>query len=263
MYTAAALVILLALTVGIAVLRAAKKAIRLILRHGRKSRDKKDPPEGKKSLEESHEESLSEKNSQPLPEPLPEDTRHILDVSAAPGITECFSTEEGFKIDCKQIADLCTRRGPLTCLEYNNRFLGEDAFKGFNLVVEDGHKAVLTYGGLAIASLTRAEREAEAVINGETVKGAMPAWRINTFPPRRLDWMGLTDIERMVDAVDRMRACRSATEALETMVSVFTEGTNLRNLKDAVGPAVQSRESERPSKAPEQAPSPRKHFRRS
>ena len=56
MYTAAALVILLALTVGIAVLRAAKKALRLILRPGRKSRDKKDPPEGKKSPEESHEE---------------------------------------------------------------------------------------------------------------------------------------------------------------------------------------------------------------
>ena len=106
------------------------------------------------------------------------------------GISEAFSEgETSFRIDEKATASECIARSALSFIEYENKDLAGDDFFGFNLFVEEDSWMVLTYNGCAVATLTKEERETTAIINGETVKGSLPAYRTNTFPPELREGM--------------------------------------------------------------------------
>ena len=117
---------------------------------------------------------------------------------------------------------------------------------------------VLTYNGSAVATLTRIERETTAVINGETVTGTLRAYRTNTFPPRLKDEMVVSDLEKMLEARGRIRACGSDPALVSAcMVYIFSAPENVRKLKIAMDGKIQAKESTRrltPDMAPKKSP---------
>ena len=124
------------------------------------------------------------------------------------GITESFASEEAMmEIAPKTVADLCVSSSGITYLEFNNRELASEDYFGFNLIVEKDSRMVLTYNGHAVASITAVETKATAIINGQEVEGTAPGLRINTFPPHLSPGMVPGDLERMLTAADRIRAC--------------------------------------------------------
>ncbi len=90
------------------------------------------------------------------------------------------------------------------------------------------------------------ERETTAVINGETVTGTVPAYRTNTFPPELKEGMVVSDLERMLEASERIRALAGDSEAVSlALQEFFTQGDNVTKLKGAIDRKIQSKESVR------------------
>ena len=200
--------------------------------------------EGEKSTGKKGEGKKEAQEESPLEE-VPEETRRRYTASLDEGITEEFCTDEtSFRIDGKALADECVLASSLSYLEYDNRALAGKEFHGFNLIVEDGSRMVLTYDGSAVASLTKTEKETAAIINGKTVIGTMPSWRTNTFPPEVKEGTVVSDVEKMLAAAESVKACAGdPARVSRTMVGLFTEGTNVCKLKGSIDRKIQSKES--------------------
>lgn len=245
----------LAAVAGIVVIRSARALLRRLTGGGKADGEAPARKEGGKAKaaaesearkEEPERESRREEKGQREAESPGEEIigqRHARAVTG--GITEAFSsTDAAPDIDPKAIADRCTRENGLTYLEFNNRELAGKDFYGFNLVIEEGARMVLTYNGQAVASLTKVEVRTTAVINGQEVEGTAPAWRINTFPPSLRPGLAPTDIGRMLTAADRVRACgRDPSLAMDAMLYEFTGRENVTRLKAAVDTKIQMKES--------------------
>ena len=125
---------------------------------------------------------------------------------------------------------------------------GEDYY-GFNLIVEDDARMVLTYNGCAVATLTKIERETTAIINGESVTGTIPAYRTNTFPPELKEGMVTSDLEKILEASGRIKACTGNPEAVSAVMrEYFTQGENVSKLRKAIDRKIQMKESSRRQK---------------
>jgi hypothetical protein len=247
MFLGLAVFLILAVLTAVVVLR----AVRALFRSGTQARDKKPDKvsERESTRKKTRENDLSEKEtlSRKAVLDVSEETRQRFAASLFSGITESFSTgETSFRIDGKALADECVSESALSYLEYNNRELAGRDFYGFNLLVEDDARMVLTYGGSAVASLTLIEREATAVINGETVRGTAPGYRVNTFPPELREGMVVSDLEQMLQAADCIRGLGGNPERVSrAMVGFFTQSENVRRLKASVDRKIQSKESAR------------------
>lgn len=247
MFLGLAVMAVTAIFLLILVVRIIRAAVRLVTGGGK---DRKEPKEGKKKdnkRKESKSEEVSQSETVKPEESLPEDTRKRYAESRYCGISEEFSPGTGdFRIDSEDIASRCTEGSRLSRLEYTNRDLAGDDFRGFNLIVEEDSRMVLTYCGSAVASLTKTETEATAVINGETVTGTMTGYRINTFPPRLKEGMTVNDVETALKAIEEVKACLGIPEAVSrVMVSCFTHEANVSRLKAAVDGRIQEKESRR------------------
>ncbi len=206
---------------------------------------KKDAGKGPKEASETAKESAAEEEVTKEEEAVPEQIRNRYAAASSEGIGEDFWNEEtAFRIDGKTIADSCVEGSSLTYLEYSNRELTGDEFHGFNLIVEEDSRMVLTYEGCAVATLTRTERTCKATINGEEVTGTMPAWRTNTFPPELRPGMVPSDLERMLEASRSIRECGGNPEAVSrTMVELFKEHENVKLMKASIDRKIQAKES--------------------
>lgn len=232
--------ILIAVLAFIAVARAVKSFLRALTCKRRVTDKKKDLKVSKvKTTDEAeaHEEEVKEDISQEIKE-------HY-DAASSEGIGEDFWNEDtAFRIDGKAIADSCVGDSTLTYLEYNNRELTGVDFRGFNLIVEEDSRMVLTYGGSAVATLTRTERTCTAIINGETVTGTMPAYRTNTFPPELRPGITLSEIQTAIEASRAIRECGGNPEEVSrTMIGFFTSQDNLTILKREIDRKIQAKES--------------------
>ena len=231
--------LIVALVIGLAAsalaARTAKRVIRLFSAKGRADRKEDAKKESGKPEETPKEEE----------ETLPEEARNRYAAATSEGIGEdLWNEESAFRIDGKTIADSCVEGSSLTYLEYAHRELAEDGFHGFNLIIEEGSRMVLTYGGVAVATLTRNERTCKATINGEEVTGTMPAWRTNTFPPELRPGMVPSDLERMLEASRSIRECGGNPEEVSrAMVELFKGPENITLLKTAIDRKMQAKES--------------------
>ena len=252
MFLGLAVFIAAAAALAILAVRAVKSLIRRL--SGGKDTGKKDEGSGKPQRKESPDDEIREspgeseslsghKESQETS--LPEEVRNRYAAVTERGITEMFWTEgTDFTIESGTVADLCVRDSLLTHLEFDNRFLAGDDFYGFNLIIEDDERMVLTYNGQAVASITKVEMETTAVINGRTVEGTAPAYRVNTFPPTLTPGMATSDLENILYASDRIRACGGDPRlAADAMVYEFTEAVNVSKLKGAVDRKIQEKET--------------------
>lgn len=191
-------------------------------------------------------ESAAEAESNSLEQDVPgEELKQKYTSSLSRGITEAFWTEDSpLEIDEKTLADKCTQNSGLTYLEFNNRSLAGEDFFGFNLLVEEDIRMVLTYNGQAVASITRVETATSFLINGRTVEGTRLSYRINTFPPALKPGMVPDDLAKMLGAADRVRACGGDPVLVaDAMLVEFTESENVSKLKTAIDGKIQSKES--------------------
>ena len=237
-------------------LRAVRSLVRRLTGRDKEPEDKKDKKssskEEKKPSEGESKKEAKSAEAKPAPEEeeeaqetIPEETGNRYAMAVRVGIFEAFSPEESdFKIDEKALADECVQGSSLSYLEYNNRELAGDDFLGFNLIVEEGSRMVLTYGGSAVASMTVIERQSTAIINGETVTGTMPGYRINTFPPELKPGMVVGDLERMLEAAEHIRGLQGDPVLVSRAMSTFfTEPENIARLKGSIDRKIQSKES--------------------
>ena len=263
MFLGLAVFAILALVLSIIVIRAVKALFRLLTggkKDDQKTEEKTQPEKEKAAKSEtkdkSEKESVKEVNSESeqlekSPElesdPAEDLIRNRYSEATLQGITESFASEEAMmEIDPKTVADLCVGSSGITYLEFNNRELASEDYFGFNLIVEKDSRMVLTYNGQAVASITAVETKATAIINGQEVEGTAPGLRINTFPPHLSPGMVPGDLERMLTAADRIRACAGdARMAADVMIDEFTEPGNISKLKGAIDGKIQSKESAR------------------
>lgn len=249
--------IILAIVALIVAIRTVKALFRLLTSHKEKGKEQEDSKIGKKEKKGKEEvkttaESEMQSQQEDVGEEVvesPEDglIRQRHEWAIADGITETFSsTDTSLELDPKAFADRCTGESGLTYLEYNNRELAGDDFFGFNLIVEKDSRMVLTYNGQAVASVTKVEVKSTAIINGQVVEGTAPAWRINTFPPSLRPGMVPSDLEKMLTAADRIKACgQDPSRVVDTMTAVFSHPDNVTRLKNAVDRKIQEKESGR------------------
>ena len=205
----------------------------------------------KKGQTTEKEESEKEEVQKDAPkEDLPEETRSRYAASLSDGISEASYLEDtSFRIDEKATADECISGSALSYIEYNNRELAGKDYFGFNLIVEDDARMVLTYNGCAVATLTKIERETTAIINGEPVTGTIPAYRTNTFPPELKEGMVTGDLEKILEASGRIKACAGDPEAVSAVMrEYFTQGENVSKLRRAIDRKIQMKESSRRQK---------------
>ena len=263
MFLGLAVFAILALVLSIIVIRAVKALFRLLTggkKDDQKTEEKTQPEKEKaaksetkdKSEKESVKEVKSEseqleKSPEVESDPAEDLIRNRYSEATLQGITESFASEGTMmEIDPKTVADLCVGSSGITYLEFNNRELASEDYFGFNLIVEKDSRMVLTYNGQAVASITAVETKATAIINGQEVEGTAPGLRINTFPPHLSPGMVPGDLERMLTAADRIRACGGdARLAADVMVDEFTEPGNISKLKGAIDGKIQSKESAR------------------
>ena len=251
MFSGVIIAAVLAILVTVLGLRAIRWVLGLLSgareKEGKEARRDK-PSEDKKASrkeEKAKEAKESVKKEKPQEE-LSEETRQRYAGALFSGISEEFAPEgTPFRIDGKAIADECVEGSRLTYLEYNNRGLAGDEFHGFNLIVEEDSRIVLTYGGNAVATITKIEREDTAVINGETVTGTVPGYRINTFPPKVKEGTTVTDVERMLDAAGAVKGLNDPETVLGVMKGLFTEEDNVALLKGSIDGKIQAKESSR------------------
>lgn len=253
MFLGLAVFLVLALVVSILVIRLIKSLVRLLAGNGKKEKETEREKEEKKEAEgKVPKESVSESESQSESleagqDPISEEIRNRFATSEKDGISETFWTQDtDLAIDSKTVADLSVGTSSLTYLEFNNRSLAGDDFFGFNLIIEEDTRIVLTYNGLAVASITKVETEATAIVNGQQVEGTGTSYRVNTFPPDLRPGMTLSDIEAMLDAAERVRACGGDPRLVaDVMLSEFTDPLNVSKLKGAVDRKIQSKETAR------------------
>ena len=262
MFLGLAVFIILAIVVSIIVIRAVKALFRLLT--GGKKEDKGNEQQSQKETEkkseskkeakkEAKEESKSESEQlektvpQEEEDPSVEITRRRFADACFHGITEEFATGENLmEIDPKTVADLCVGNSAITYLEFNNREIAGEEYYGFNLIVEKDTRMVLTYNGQAVASLTAVETQTTAIINGQEVEGTMPGFRINTFPPTLTPGMVPSDLEKMLSAAERVRACGNDPRLVaDCMIGEFTEPGNVSKLKSSIDSKIQAKESAR------------------
>lgn len=255
MFLGLAVFIILAIVALVVAIRTVKALFRLLTSHKEKGKEQEAAQKiGKKDKEEERIQSESERQSQQEEAgeevaESPEDglIRQRHEWALADGITETFSsTDTSLELDPKALADRCTGESGLTYLEYNNRELAGDDFFGFNLIIEKDSRMVLTYNGQAVASVTKVEVKSTAIINGQVVEGTAPAWRINSFPPSLRPGMVPSDLEKMLTAADRIKACgQDPSRVVDTMTAVFSHPDNVTRLKNAVDRKIQEKESGR------------------
>ena len=253
MFLGLAVFLVLALVASILVFRLIRALFR-ILKGEKKEDQEKEAASKEESKKEQKQESIAESKSEskeleqgPSEEEQAEaelmQARH--EYARYRGITEEFAPEgKLIEIDPKTAADLCVSGSGLTYLEFNNRELASEEFYGFNLIIEKDTRMVLTYNGQAVASITAVETRATATINGQEVEGTAPGMRINTFPPSLKPGMVPSDLEKMLGAAERIRACgNDPAMVADCMLSEFTDPENVRRLKNAVDQKIQSKES--------------------
>ena len=253
MFLGLAVFLVLALVVSILVIRLIKSLVRLLTGGKKKEQEKEKEPESKQdSKKEQKSQSESKSESQELEQGPSEEEQAEAELMQARheyarsrGITEEFAPEgKLIEIDPKTAADLCVSGSGLTYLEFNNRELASEEFYGFNLIIEKDTRMVLTYNGQAVASITAVETRATATINGQEVEGTAPGMRINTFPPSLKPGMVPSDLEKMLGAAERIRACgNDPAMVADYMLSEFMDPENVRRLKNSVDQKIQSKES--------------------
>ena len=253
MFLGLAVFLVLALVASILVFRLIRALFR-ILKGEKKEDQEKEAASKEESKKEHKQESIAESKSEseeleqgPSEEEQAEaelmQARH--EYARSRGITEEFAPEgKLIEIDPKTAADLCVSGSGLTYLEFNNRELASEEFYGFNLIIEKDTRMVLTYNGQAVASITAVETKATATINGQEVEGTAPGMRINTFPPTLKPGMVPSDLEKMLGAAERIRACGNDPGMVaDCMLSEFMDPENVRRLKNSVDQKIQSKES--------------------
>ena len=243
---------ILAAIVATVVLRTLRKIVRRLT--GKKTdKPKEDKKKDKKPSESESQKENKENEIAKEEDPqleLSEGTQSRYEAAVSSGISEAFSPEDAdFQIDEKALADECVAVSSLSYLEYHNRNLAGDDFHGFNLIIEQDSRMVLTYCGSAVASMTKVERKATAIINGETVSGTMPGYRINTFPPELKPGMTVSDLETMLVASDCIKGIGGDPSIVAIqMIGFFTNPKNTAKLKGSIDRKIQSKESVRKSK---------------
>lgn len=251
MFLGLAVFIILAIAAAILVIRTIKALFRRLTGHKEGHGHNALKEDGKKKSEqEDRAEKESEEKSQQETKDRAEDPeeefvhqRH--EWALADGITEDFSTNDtSMEVEPKAIEERCTEVGGLTCLEFENRDLAGKDFFGFNLIIEKDSRMVLTYNGQAVASITKVEVKSTAIINGQETEGTAPAWRVNTFPPSLRPGMVISDLDKMLSASDRIKACRqNPSRIVDMMISEFSSPENTVRLKCAIGPKIQEKEA--------------------
>ena len=176
---------------------------------------------------------------------MDEEARNRFAAATEAGITEAVcEADVDALLNPVSIASRLAGKGSLTQLEFENRGLAGEDFKGFNLIVDRGERVVLTCCGQAVASITKVEIPAAATINGVEVMGSAPGVRINTFPPTLQDGMSPSDVERMLEAREAVIACGSDSDkALEAISCVFSSEDNTRRFKAAVDGKIREKMS--------------------
>ena len=255
MFLGLALFVILGIALSIIVIKALKALFRLLTGNG------KQPDEGntkavaadkvvqtgkKKEQKEAESESeTAEKSEGAEMEPVSEELKSRYAFSQLDGITESEWTGEAkVDLDPAAVESRCVQQSSITHLEFANRDLAGDDFYGFNILVEVDKKMTLTYNGQAVASITKIDVSATAVINGEEVKGTVPGYRVNTFPPVLKPGMVPSDLEKMIGAAERVRACGGNPEwVAEAMMGEFCLPENISRLKSSVDGKIQQKES--------------------
>lgn len=161
------------------------------------------------------------------------------------GISEhVWTGPTSFEFDTRKLSDICTTGGAISSLEFENRDLAGDDFHGFNIIMEEGSRLVLTCCGQAVASISKVETAATAVINGMEVTGTGTAYRTNTFPPSLSPGVTPSDLSKMLSARERIEACGGdPARVAEAMAQEFLERGNVSSLKRAVDGKIQARVS--------------------
>lgn len=247
MFLALITMVLASILAGIIVVRALKAAMNAL-----RANDDKGEQSPKTRQEKIEDESRSEKDKkeskeegkaqaqEAFPEEEIKEAANLyelqntrLDQESSKGIQEDFWMEQtDFSIDGKLCADLCVAQTPLTYLEFNNRSLANNAFFGFNLLIEDGKKMTLTYNGQAIATLTHVD------------KGNQSFYRTNTFPPHLSDLMIASDVDAMISARDAIHACAGdPAKVADVMMERFMRPENVNKLKRNIVMKIQAKES--------------------
>ena len=249
MFLGLAVTILLAILAIILVVKAVKAIFRA-LTGGKKEAQDNEPKADKKSKKEpkeseSESETLEKTEGAEL-EPVSEDLKSRYALSQFEGITETEWTEAAsVELNPDVVESRCVQQSSITHLEFNNRELAGDEFYGFNIHVEMDKKMTLTYNGQAVASITRIDVTATAIINGEEVTGTEPGYRINTFPPKLTPGMVPSDVEKMLSAADHILACNGDPEkAAEAMMAEFCAPGNVARLKNSIDGKIQQREAQ-------------------
>lgn len=244
--------LILFLVLAVAAIVVVMKAVRSLLRRLLGKRDakevKKDPAERPEKPEKAPEKAVDQQESKVKEEVLSPEEEAIRERHAEAidrGITEQVWTEvSSFEIDTRSLSDLFTAGGALSSLEFENRDLAGDDFHGFNIIMEEGSRLVLTCCGQAVASVSKVETAATAVINGVEVTGTGTAYRTNTFPPALSPGITPSDLSRMLSARERIKSCGGdPARVSEAMAREFLEGENVSRLKRSIDGKIQARVS--------------------
>lgn len=253
MFLALIVLVLAAMVAGTLVARAAKAVLSIFRgsnskeETAKKGEDKEPVKSEKVSAQESQQETAETGVQQD--NGFSEEQTERLDHAQRLGISEVFWKEPSeCRIDGKAIADTCVESSALTYLEVNNRELAGNDFMGFNLIVEQDSRVVLTYDGQAVATLTRVEKTVKKDKDGSTEEVKTVHYRTNTFPPKLARGMVPDDVEKMLCAASSIRATDGDPElVLSEMISCFSSTENASKFKLNVDPKIQAKESKKRS----------------
>ena len=248
MFLALIVLVLAAMVAGTLVARATKAILSIFRGSDSKEETAKEPVKSEKvSTQESQQETAETGVQQD--NGFSEEQAARLDHAQRLGISEVFWKEPSeCRIDGKSIADTCVESSSLTYLEVNNRELAGNDFMGFNLIVEQDSRVVLTYDGQAVATLTRVEKTVRKDKDGSTEEVKTVHYRTNTFPPKLARGMVPDDVEKMLCAASSIRATDGDPElVLSEMISCFSSTENASKFKLNVDPKIQAKESKKRS----------------
>lgn len=256
MFLALIVLVLAAMVAGTLVARAAKAVLSIFrgsdskeetAKEARKGEDKEPVKSEKVSAQESQQETAETGVQQD--NGFSEEQTERLDHAQRLGISEVFWKEPSeCRIDGKAIADTCVESSSLTYLEVNNRELAGNDFMGFNLIVEQDSRVVLTYDGQAVATLTRVEKTVKKDKDGSIEEVKTVHYRTNTFPPKLARGMVPDDVEKMLCAASSIRATNGDPElVLSEMISCFSSTENASKFRLDVAPKIQAKESKKRS----------------
>lgn len=256
MFLALIVLVVVAMVAGTLVARAAKAVLSIFrgseskekpVKEAKKDEVKESVKEEKTPEQEAQRETLGTEVQQSSG--FTEEQTARLDHAQRLGISEVFWKEPSkCRIDGKAIADTCVESSSLTYLEVNNRELAGNDFMGFNLIVEQDSRAVLTYDGQAVATLTRVEKTVKKDKDGSTEEVKTFHYRTNTFPPKLSKGMVPDDVEKMLNAASLIRAAEGNPElVLSEMISCFSSTENASKFRLNVASKIQAKESRRRS----------------